>query len=587
MMRESIGPYRVTEEIGRGGMGIVYLGVHDRLDRPVAIKRLAPELTRNPAFRDRFFAEAKTQAQLQHPNIVGIYDLIEEEGDYFIAMEYIRGQGLDLLIDEAVGRGMPEEEALAIFRQILAALDSAHSVGVIHRDVKPSNVLIDEAGRVKLMDFGIALLVGDKRLTQSSQTIGTPVYMSPEQILRPRTVDHRTDIYSAGVMLYEMLCGRPPFDAETEYEIKRQHIEASREEAVGRLVGVSAASAAALARALRREPAERFSSAAEFLHALDGEAQAAPVPSPPGLDEPEPERLEPSPPIGAPIAAGRSRLYLVGTASIVLVVVAGLGAALLGGTGAGAIPPPVAPSAVEVGNEAPVGGSVRGEVAGDVVAAADDPAPTAPAAAPVAAPAATQSATPPAGRSAAADERRRQEIDQRRSEARRALREAQALLAGSSAERAHERARRGLADAASHRRELSDEVAALEALEEEASWAIAREAQRRLLEERSEEMNAELRHAYDQKLEALRSEIGASALDADLADLAALVKDGKYPEARSLADRLLAREVPPEVAERARALRDEADERLQQVWQDTETTPAEQEVINPRRRKRP
>ncbi|MEM6456815.1 MAG: serine/threonine-protein kinase, partial [Acidobacteriota bacterium] len=223
-MREQIGPYTVERALGRGGMGVVYAGVHHSLNRRVAIKALAPELTRDPAFRERFFSEARTQAQLQHSNIVTIYDLLEDDEEFFIVMEYVEGRGLDEMLDALAGHGMPLAQALAIFHQVLAALAAAHVAGVIHRDVKPSNVLITDQGTVKLMDFGIALLVGDLRLTASSQTIGTPVYMSPEQILRPRDVDHRTDLYSAAVMLYEMLAGRPPFDGETEFAVKKLHI---------------------------------------------------------------------------------------------------------------------------------------------------------------------------------------------------------------------------------------------------------------------------------------------------------------------------------------------------------------------------
>lgn len=370
-MREHVGPYRILDVIGRGGMGVVYRGVHEALDRQVAVKALAPELTRDPQFRERFFAEARTQAHLQHPNIITIYDLLEDQSEFFIVMELVEGRGLDRMLEE--GR-LTAGEARALFAQILAALDSAHSKGVIHRDVKSSNVLVTDDGRVKLMDFGIALLVGDKRLTQSSQTIGTPIYMSPEQILRPRAVDHRTDIYSAGVLLYEMLTGVPPFDAETEYEVKKQHIETPFADVAAADSTVPPPFADALARALAKDPEERFGSAGEFLRALPGEhpgaaggtgAAAVPAPPPPA----QATRLEPAQParsgsrsirvpwLGVEIAPaavrrkverlaerlrrpGRARLWAA-AAGVVLLVGLGWGLlALLGGSGdtAGAEP---------------------------------------------------------------------------------------------------------------------------------------------------------------------------------------------------------------------------------------------------------
>jgi serine/threonine-protein kinase len=290
-MRENVGPYRILEVLGRGGMGVVYRGVHDNLGRQVAVKALAPELTQDPHFRERFFSEARTQAQLQHPNIVTIYDLLEDGGEFFIVMEFVEGRALDQVL--ADGK-LPEAEAHRIFAQILAALDAAHSQGVIHRDVKSSNVLVTGDGRVKLMDFGIALLVGDKRLTQSSQTIGTPIYMSPEQILRPREVDHRTDIYSAGILYYEMLTGSPPFDADTEYEVKKQHIETPFHDVAAATSGLPPAVAEVLSHALAKDPDERFVSAGEFLRALPGGSPGAVGAAPPPPPPPRATRLDPA-----------------------------------------------------------------------------------------------------------------------------------------------------------------------------------------------------------------------------------------------------------------------------------------------------
>ncbi len=267
-MRTHVGQYRIEAALGRGGMGVVYRGVHEHLGRPVAIKVLAPELTQQPEFKERFFSEAKTQARLQHPNITAVYDLLEDAGEYFIVMELVAGQGLDDYLQAQAGRAMDTRLALGIFGQVLSALDYAHSEGIIHRDIKPSNVMITADGRVKLADFGIALLIGDKRLTASHSAIGTPTYMSPEQILRPRSVDHRTDIYSAAVVLYEMLAGRPPFDGETEYEIKKLHVEAPPPDLAALAPEVPEEAVRATATALSKAPDERFPSAGAFLRAL-------------------------------------------------------------------------------------------------------------------------------------------------------------------------------------------------------------------------------------------------------------------------------------------------------------------------------
>ncbi len=267
-MRTHIGQYSIEAPLGRGGMGVVYRGVHEHLGRPVAIKALAPELTQQPEFKDRFFSEAKTQARLQHPNIVGVYDLLEDGGEYFIVMELVTGEGLDDRLKALAGQRMDLQETVGIFSQVLSALDYAHSEGVIHRDIKPSNVMITAGGRVKLTDFGIALLIGDKRLTASQSAIGTPTYMSPEQILRPRSVDHRTDLYSAAVVFYEMLAGRPPFDDDTEYGIKKLHVEALPPDITELNPGLPPGVVLALTTALSKNPDERFASAGQFLRAL-------------------------------------------------------------------------------------------------------------------------------------------------------------------------------------------------------------------------------------------------------------------------------------------------------------------------------
>lgn len=275
-MKELVGPYRIQSLLGQGGMGVVYLGIHDYLGREVAIKALAPELTQHPQFRERFFTEARVQASLQHTNIVSIYDLIEDRGSYFIIMEHVPGSTLETLLKDGVTKNWDVDHAIVLFRQVLAGLDYAHSKGVIHRDVKSSNILITSGDLIKLTDFGIALLIGDTRLTASQSTIGTPAYMSPEQILRPRSVDHRSDVYSAAIVLYEMLAGQPPFQAETEYEIKKLQIESPVPDVRFINPRVPAAIANVIMTGLRKAPDERFQSAGAFLRSLQTQVALTP-----------------------------------------------------------------------------------------------------------------------------------------------------------------------------------------------------------------------------------------------------------------------------------------------------------------------
>jgi serine/threonine protein kinase/outer membrane lipoprotein-sorting protein len=201
----------ILECLGRGGMGTVYKARQPRLDRLVALKILAPERQDDPQFAERFEREARALARLTHPNIVGVYDFGEMEGRFFLLMEYVDGLSLRQLLQR---EKMKPEQALAIVPEICEALQYAHEQGVVHRDIKPENILLDRQGRVKIADFGIAKMVGaaagQQNLTGAKDVMGTPHYMAPEQIEKPQTVDHRADIYSLGVVFYEMLTGELP-----------------------------------------------------------------------------------------------------------------------------------------------------------------------------------------------------------------------------------------------------------------------------------------------------------------------------------------------------------------------------------------
>lgn len=205
-----IGEYRVTGFLGEGGMGEVYLGNHEKLGRPAAIKILGASAT-DPTFTTRFFNEARLQAGLHHPNIAALYDFREEAGQLFIFMEFVDGESLEDLITR---RAFTIDETLEVFAAICEAIAYIHRNGVVHRDIKSQNVKVSSAGMVKLLDFGIAKDSANHGLTQTGGVIGTPTYLSPEQLSgQPATA--QADIWALGVLLYEMLTGRQPFKGDT------------------------------------------------------------------------------------------------------------------------------------------------------------------------------------------------------------------------------------------------------------------------------------------------------------------------------------------------------------------------------------
>ncbi|MBL4846079.1 MAG: protein kinase [Planctomycetes bacterium] len=217
---KKVGKYRLVGELGRGGMALVFEGLHPTLNSSVAIKMLSHELVYDEEFATRFKAESKIMAGLQHENIVQVIDSEEAYATYFIIMEKITGTELSRMIDT---RGViPFEETRSILAQLADALDYAHVHGIVHRDIKPSNVIIEPGGRVKLMDFGIAKTRAEAE-KEDEDIVGTAEYMSPEQALG-RKMDGRADLYSLGIMAYEMLTGRLPFDSPDPYEILRKHV---------------------------------------------------------------------------------------------------------------------------------------------------------------------------------------------------------------------------------------------------------------------------------------------------------------------------------------------------------------------------
>jgi ABC-type branched-subunit amino acid transport system substrate-binding protein/predicted Ser/Thr protein kinase len=252
------GDYRITELLGRGGMGVVYRATDLQLERPVALKLIAPELAEDPRFRKRFLRESKTAASLDHGNVIPVYEAGEQDGRLFLAMRYVEGSDLRALL---AGQGtLPAEQALSILGRVADALDAAHAKGLVHRDVKPANVLLDERGHPYLTDFGMAKEAGATS-TRTGHIVGTLDYLSPEQI-RGEEIDGRTDEYALACLVYECLSGEPPFRRPTEAEVLWAHMQEGPP-----LLHEYPAFDPVIARALAKDKIDRYPSCGEFLAA--------------------------------------------------------------------------------------------------------------------------------------------------------------------------------------------------------------------------------------------------------------------------------------------------------------------------------
>ncbi|MFI5317490.1 MAG: serine/threonine-protein kinase [Myxococcota bacterium] len=284
MIGVTLGSYEITDKIGSGGVGDVYKAVDHLLGRNVALKFLRPGLADCAEVVQRFHAEARTLAQLIHPNIAVLYCMMREGDSLAMVMEYVEGRTFGQLLDAGP---LPPERALPLLLQALEGIGHAHAAGVIHRDIKPSNLMLGGNGGVKVMDFGVARCLGTVRQTRDGHMIGTAQYMSPEQV-RGLESDARSDVYALGVLAYEMLTGAVPFDSESEYELCRAQVEETPRAPRALAPEISDELEKVVLRALEKDPADRFPS----VHALREALQAAAPAGDGAVRAPDPSSLE-------------------------------------------------------------------------------------------------------------------------------------------------------------------------------------------------------------------------------------------------------------------------------------------------------
>ncbi|MCH7588734.1 MAG: serine/threonine protein kinase [Chloroflexi bacterium] len=263
---ENVGPYRILAQLGQGGMATVFKAYHAALDRHVAIKVLHPAFKEDPQFLQRFHREAKVVAKLEHPNIIPIYDFSEHKGQPYLVLKYIEGETLKARLARGT---LAVQEAVDVIQAVGTALNYAHKQGVLHRDVKPSNILLSEDGRIYLADFGLARMAELGASTLSGDMlIGTPFYISPEQGSGNSELDERTDIYSFGIVLYEMIVGKVPFTADTPFSIIHDHIYTPLPLPSAVNPSVPEEVEIVLLKALSKNPQDRFSSGREMAEAF-------------------------------------------------------------------------------------------------------------------------------------------------------------------------------------------------------------------------------------------------------------------------------------------------------------------------------
>ncbi len=267
--------YIIEDLIAQGGMGSVWRARDTKQNQLVALKAVANDLIADPEFKIRIQDEARRHQRLQHPNIVPVPDVFDADGETCIVMKLIEGSSLAKMLEGRPGHRLDIGDATRIVKDLLQALDYAHRQGIVHRDVKPSNILVDQTGRVWLFDFGIAIAMGEQRRTRTGITVGTLVYMSPEQITNPRKVDHRSDVYSVGCLFYELLTGRPPFVknedglGDGDFALQQAHVSKQPVSPRRRLASIPEDLDEIVMRALEKNPDDRIPGCQEFVRLLD------------------------------------------------------------------------------------------------------------------------------------------------------------------------------------------------------------------------------------------------------------------------------------------------------------------------------
>jgi outer membrane biosynthesis protein TonB len=308
---QTFGDYEVIDVLGAGGMGKVYKVRNIISHRVEAAKVLLPNLESDPDLADRFLREIRVHASLDHPNIAGLHTALRIGNQILMVMEYVEGKTLAAILHE--GR-VPLKDGIEYIRQVLSALAYAHSHGVIHRDIKPANMMLTPEGTVKLMDFGIAKAAADRRLTQTGRTVGSLYYMSPEQINGATELDGRSDLYSVGVSLYEIVTGKRPFEGDSDYSVMAAHLQMTPVPPIELDPALPPALNEIVLMSIAKDPAQRFQSADAFrtalgnvLQSLGGQVTAASVPA---------AAVAPKPPAGS-----RRGLYMLAGSLATLVVI--------------------------------------------------------------------------------------------------------------------------------------------------------------------------------------------------------------------------------------------------------------------------
>ncbi|MBK8609213.1 MAG: serine/threonine protein kinase [Chitinophagaceae bacterium] len=265
MIGQKIHSYEITAHLGKGGMGNVYKATDTMLGRDVALKMLHPQLIMESQFLERFKKEARVLAQLLHPNIAVIYNFIEQENNHYMVMEYVQGDSLDDLMKKH--RTLSPEFIVPVFTQVLEGLQHAHQKNIYHRDIKPANIMLTADGTVKLMDFGIAKVAGEQKMTQVNKIVGTVEFMAPE-LIQGKDASAASDIYAAGVTMYELLSGKLPFEADTDFTLMQAILKQKITHPVKFNAAIPRSLSDIIMKALDKNPANRFANARAFQQAL-------------------------------------------------------------------------------------------------------------------------------------------------------------------------------------------------------------------------------------------------------------------------------------------------------------------------------